>query len=124
MQNRKIGLGIMGWANLLYKLAIPYDSQTALNLAEKVMSFIQANAHNTSGSLALEKGSFPATRWQHLSWDSHAQRYLYNHCSYRFPQFDCRYESGIEPVFALAFRKKALGEEINYMINPVFRGNN
>lgn len=121
MQNRKIGLGIMGWANLLYKLAIPYDSQTALNLAEKVMSFIQANAHNTSGSLALEKGSFPAIDGSIY----HGTPMRNATCTTIAPTGSLSLiadtSPGIEPVFALAFRKKALGEEINYMINPVFK---
>lgn len=53
---RKIGLGVMGWADLLYQLRIPYDSEEALALAEKIMSRIQKKAHEVSEALGKEKG--------------------------------------------------------------------
>lgn len=57
--NRKIGLGVMGWADLLIKLNIQYDSKDALKLAEKLMKFITTEARNISVELGKKKGSFP-----------------------------------------------------------------
>jgi ribonucleoside-diphosphate reductase alpha chain len=57
--SRKIGLGIMGWADALIKMQIPYDSQEALDLAEKLMMFIEARAEEASEKLEKEKGWFP-----------------------------------------------------------------
>ncbi|MBW2995485.1 vitamin B12-dependent ribonucleotide reductase [Candidatus Woesearchaeota archaeon] len=57
--NRKIGLGVMGFAELLIKLEIPYDSRQALKLAEKIMKFITNEARKKSAELARKRGSFP-----------------------------------------------------------------
>ena len=59
-RTRKIGLGVMGWADLLAELEIPYDSHDALFLADKVMEFIAYHARRTSNMLAAERGSYPA----------------------------------------------------------------
>jgi ribonucleoside-diphosphate reductase alpha chain len=56
---RRIGLGVMGWADMLIKLGIRYDSNEALALAEKVMSFISENGRRMSEELAVERGPFP-----------------------------------------------------------------
>ncbi len=56
---RRIGLGIGGWADMLVELEIPYDSQEALDLAEKVMKFINDEGHKASQNLALDRGPFP-----------------------------------------------------------------
>ncbi|ANZ44026.1 adenosylcobalamin-dependent ribonucleoside-diphosphate reductase [Cloacibacillus porcorum] len=53
---RKIGLGVMGWADLLFQLRIPYDSKEAYELAENIMRTIQQRAHETSVALGKEKG--------------------------------------------------------------------
>jgi len=57
--NRKIGLGVMGWSDLLIKLGIPYDSGQALALAEKVMGFIRRTGHRASIDLARQRGACP-----------------------------------------------------------------
>ncbi len=68
---RRIGLGIMGWADLLIKLGIKYDSNEALLLAEEVMSFISKNGRKASEELAVEKGPFPEFNnsiWHNLGY--------------------------------------------------------
>src|SRR3989344_1919281 len=58
-QNRRIGLGVMGFADMLFKLAVPYNSVEALNLASKLMQFINEIGHETSEELAKVRGPFP-----------------------------------------------------------------
>src|SRR5438270_3442132 len=59
--NRRIGLGIMGWADLLFTMGIPYDSQDAIDLADRLMTFVKEKSHDQSAKLAEERGPF--TNW-------------------------------------------------------------
>ncbi len=65
-QTRKIGLGIMGFADLLIHLGIPYDTDEALQIADRLMGFIQSHAHEASHRLADERGVFPAYKGSRL----------------------------------------------------------
>ena len=60
--NRRIGLGVMGWADLLFRMGIPYDSQAALDLGDRLMAFINEKAHDQSAKLAEERGPFRTGR--------------------------------------------------------------
>ncbi len=127
--NRKIGLGVMGWADLLFKLHVPYDSQAALDLADKVSSFIQQEAWDEDTRLAEEKGVF--ANWKGSRWDTVLKRKMRNaHCVTIAPtgtiSIIAGCSGGIEPIFSLAFKRQVMKDsqgraQIMYEINPVFR---
>ena len=112
-RNRKIGLGVMGWADLLVRLGVPYDSPQALALAGEVMSHVQRVAHGASEALAAERGAFPGFTTSALARAGLPPRRnatvttiaptgtlaLIAGCS-----------SGIEPLFALSYVRRALGD--------------
>jgi ribonucleoside-diphosphate reductase alpha chain len=120
--NRKIGLGIMGFAELLIKLGIAYDSKDALSVGEKLMQFITNEARQCSTELGLEKGSFP--NFELSVWSTYdAMRNatvttiaptgtisIIGNCS-----------SGIEPLFAVAFVRNVMGGmlEINTLFEAI-----
>jgi ribonucleoside-diphosphate reductase alpha chain len=111
---RRIGLGVMGWADLLYTLGVPYDSEEALELAGKVMGFIQQTADEASGALAEERGTFPS--WEESIYGPRAGTpwaitRLRNSTRTTIAPTgtlsiiaDC--SGGIEPVFSLAFMRQ------------------
>ncbi len=119
--NRRIGLGVMGWADLLFKLGIPYDSEAALELAEEVMAFINRVGHDESARLAQERGPFP--NWPRSIYrDSQPLRNATVTTIAPTGTIsiiaDC--SSGIEPAFALAYTHRANGRELEF-VNPVFK---
>lgn len=93
---RKIGLGVMGWADLLFQLRIPYDSDRAIELAEKIMSLIKDTAHKTSVELGIEKGIPGAL--EHLGRRNATLTCIAPTGTIALLA-DC--SSGIEPLFAL-----------------------
>ncbi len=110
--NRKIGLGVMGWADLLVRLQISYNSDQALRLAEKISAFIQKEGLKASQQLAKERGAFP--NWQGSLWQKQGRKPQRNATITTIAPTgsiamaaSCSY--GIEPHFALAFYKQAMG---------------
>lgn len=118
--NRRIGLGVMGWADLLFELGIPYDSEEALHLAGEVMRFIEEKGHDESARLADERGPFP--NWPRSIYQD--ERPLRNSTVTTIAptgtiSIISNCSSGIEPVFALAF-SHIVGDRHLTFVNPIF----
>jgi ribonucleoside-diphosphate reductase alpha chain len=109
--NRKIGLGLMGFADALILMGIRYDSKEAAEFAVKLTSFIQEHAHRSSEELAKERGCFP--NWKGSLWDTIHHRPMRNAaCTTIAPtgsiSIIAECSSGIEPVFAFATMRRIL----------------
>lgn len=104
--NRKIGLGVMGFADMLLKLKIPYDSNEALAVAEKVMKFVQEEANKKSMEIAQERGSFPNATVTSVAPTGTIS-------------IIASTSSGIEPLFAISFMRNVMGTQL-LEVNPIF----
>jgi len=124
LANRKIGLGVMGFADMLIKLGIRYDSDEGLKTGEKVMKFISEAGREMSEELGKNRGNFP--NFKGSMWDKKGYKHMRNATITTIAPTgtisiiaDC--SSGIEPLFAIAFvRKNVLGNEELVEVNKLF----
>lgn len=110
---RKLGLGLMGFADMLVQLGIPYDTEEAVELGRKLMAFIRDHADQESIAMAEERGAFPA--WHDSEAAKRGDKPYRNACRLTVAptgtiSMIAGASSGIEPIFALAFRKQNILE--------------
>lgn len=119
-KNRRIGIGIMGFADFLFQLEIPYNSEEGFRTAEKVMKFINQTSHSTSQQLAKEKGVFPNYGLSIWKKKGIKMRNAALTCIAPTGTISMIPEvsSGVEPYFALAYAKQQImGDEEFYYVN-------
>ncbi|MCC7558754.1 MAG: adenosylcobalamin-dependent ribonucleoside-diphosphate reductase, partial [Methanobacteriaceae archaeon] len=124
LKNRKIGLGVMGFADLLLMLGIPYDSVPALKIAEEIMKFISKKATEASIKLGKERGSF--SNFKDSKWYDNGFETMRNATTTTIAPTGtisilAGVTSGIEPLFAVSFVRKVLDGTKLMEINPVFK---
>jgi ribonucleoside-diphosphate reductase alpha chain len=120
--NRKIGLGVMGFADMLIMLGVPYDSEEALELGEQVMKFIEEEAHKKSREIGEARGSFP--NFEKSIWKDRYSAFRNATVTTVAPTgtisiiVGC--SSGIEPLFAISFMRNVLGGARLFETNVLF----
>jgi ribonucleoside-diphosphate reductase alpha chain len=122
LANRKIGLGVMGFADMLITLGIPYDSEEALKLGEQIMAFIREEAHKKSSEIAEKRGSFP--NFKGSIWEQKYPAFRNATVTTIAPtgtiSIIAGCSSGIEPLFAISFMRNVLGGARLFETNPLF----
>lgn len=122
-RNRKIGLGVMGFADLLYELGVAYDSPEGVALGERLMAFVQSEGHKASAQLARERGPFPA--WPTSTYAARGEGPYRNATVTTIAptgtlSIIAGCSSGVEPLFALCFTRNILDGERLVEVNPYF----
>lgn len=120
--NRRIGLGVMGWADLLIMLDVRYDSNQALELADKVMGFIQNEADLASQDLAAKRGPFP--NWENSVFAKDGRQRRNSTVTTIAPtgtiSIIAGCSSGIEPIFAISYIRNVMDNTKLVEVNPLF----
>ncbi len=122
--NRKIGLGVMGFADMLIKVGIKYNSEEGLATARKVMGFILKKAKQTSRALAKKRGAFP--NFEHSVYRKSKEGPLRNATLTTIAptgslSIIAGCSSGVEPLFAISYTRKILDNERLVEVNPYFK---
>ena len=127
--NRKIGVGVMGFADALFKLNVGYNTEQGIAWGERFMQFVNDEAHACSEQLARSRGSFP--NWKGSTWDTRFNRPMRNACTTTVAPTgtisiiaDC--SCGIEPLFSLVFYRNVMkgqrhADQPMIEVNSVFR---
>ncbi|MDD3480602.1 MAG: vitamin B12-dependent ribonucleotide reductase [Patescibacteria group bacterium] len=120
--NRKIGLGVMGFADMLALLSIRYDSDEGVKTGEAVMKFIEETGHEMSRELARERGTFP--NWKKSIYGKKNDKIRNATVTTIAPtgtiSMIADASSGVEPLFAVSFIKNVMDKDELVMTTPVF----
>lgn len=121
--NRKIGLGVMGFADMLIELGIPYNTNEAVAKAEEIMSFIQSEGRKASQKLAESRGAFP--NFLESVYGENGQPPLRNATVTTIAptgtiSIVAGCSSGVEPIFALSYIRNVMDNDEILEVNPLF----
>ena len=121
--NRKIGLGVMGFADALIKMNVPYNSDEALRCGEEIMKFIQIEGHKKSIEIGEDRGSFPdfaGSIWKKLGYKAMRNATVTTVAPTGTIGIIAGVSSGIEPLFAVAFVRNVMEGTQLTEVNPEF----